>query len=78
MAIAHGDYVVDIEVHVCLFFHERAFGRSIIYAKFDSLREVGPYTIYALVIFNLDTIYLKTCVKWPLKNRQNKDLNDKW
>ena len=24
-----------------------------------------------------DTEYSKTCVKWPLKNRQNKDLNDK-
>ena len=23
-------------------------------------------------------IYSKICVKWPLKNRQNKDLNDKW
>ena len=23
-------------------------------------------------------IYIKTCVKWPLKNRQNKDLNEKW
>ena len=22
--------------------------------------------------------YSKTCVKGPLKNRQNKDLNDKW
>ena len=22
--------------------------------------------------------YSKTGVKWPLKNRQNKDLNDKW
>ena len=22
--------------------------------------------------------YSKTCVKLPLKNRQNKDLNDKW
>ena len=22
--------------------------------------------------------YSKTCVKQPLKNRQNKDLNDKW
>ena len=21
--------------------------------------------------------YSKTCLKWPLKNRQNKDLNDK-
>ena len=23
-------------------------------------------------------IYSKTCVKWPLKNRHNKDLKDKW
>ena len=23
-------------------------------------------------------VYSKTCVKWPLKNRQNKDLNDIW
>ena len=23
-------------------------------------------------------LYSKTCVKWPLKNRQNKDLNDEW
>ena len=23
-------------------------------------------------------IYSKTCLKQPLKNRQNKDLNDKW
>ena len=22
--------------------------------------------------------YSKTCIKRPLKNRQNKDLNDKW
>ena len=22
--------------------------------------------------------YSKTCLKWPLKNRQNKDVNDKW
>ena len=24
------------------------------------------------------SVYYKTCVKLPLKNRQNKDLNDKW
>ena len=24
------------------------------------------------------SLYSKTCVKWPLKNRQNKGLNDKW
>ena len=23
-------------------------------------------------------LYSKTCEKWPLKNRQNKDLDDKW
>ena len=23
-------------------------------------------------------IYSKTCLKWPLKNRQNKGLKDKW
>ena len=23
-------------------------------------------------------VYSKTCVKWPLKNRQNKDFNGKW
>ena len=23
-------------------------------------------------------IYSKTCIKWPLKSRQNIDLNDKW
>ena len=23
-------------------------------------------------------VYSKTCVKWPLKNRQNKDVYDKW
>ena len=22
--------------------------------------------------------YSKACLKWPLKNRQNKDLNDNW
>ena len=23
-------------------------------------------------------MYSKTCLKWPLKSRQNKNLNDKW
>ena len=27
---------------------------------------------------NWGDIYSKTCVKRPLKNRQNKDLKDKW
>ena len=26
----------------------------------------------------LCTLYSKTCLKQPLENRQNKDLNDKW
>ena len=38
-------------------------------------------TIFVLSIFKwpLKTGFtVQTCVKWPLKNRQNKDLNDKW
>ena len=39
-------------------------------------------TIEGVVSFELKSAhiltYSKTCVKWPLKNRQNKDLNDKW
>ena len=27
---------------------------------------------------HLGHMYSKTCLKWPLKNRQNRDLNDKW
>ena len=30
------------------------------------------------VIHHFDLVYSKTCVKQQLKNRQNKDLNDKW
>ena len=26
----------------------------------------------------IEMVYSKTCFKQPLKNRQNKDLNDKW
>ena len=29
-------------------------------------------------IIKMENKYSKTCVKWPLQNRQNKDLNDKW
>ena len=32
----------------------------------------------ALENLHIHVLYSKTCVKWPLKNRQNKDLNDKW
>ena len=30
------------------------------------------------VLKKIIDIYSKTCIKPPLKNRQNKDLNDKW
>ena len=31
-----------------------------------------------MMIIIYTNVYSKTCVKRPLKNRQNKDLNDKW
>ena len=32
-----------------------------------------------LVVLNFwCCVYSKTCLKWPLKNRQNKGLKDKW
>ena len=34
------------------------------------------WDLYRLYFY--DGIYSKTCVKRPLKNRQFKDLNDKW
>ena len=37
--------------------------------KQNQLREISLYPLMK---------YSKTCVKRPLKNRQNKDLNDKW
>ena len=37
--------------------------------QFNVLTVIGDLTKY---------IYSKTCVKRPLKNRQNKDLNNKW
>ena len=37
----------------------------------------GPVSaVAAEPVIKLSTV--KTCLKWPLKNRQNKDLNDKW
>ena len=44
----------------------------------DNVKTVYPLqTKFAGGIMNLFN-YSKTCVKRPLKNRQNKDLNDKW
>ena len=37
-----------------------------------------PAHICSLARAMASCIYSKTCVKWQLKNRQNKDLNDKW
>ena len=37
---------------------------------------INPY-VYLIEVNNC-IMYSKTCVKRPLKNRQNKDLNDKW
>ena len=34
-------------------------------------------SVKMLVLSAFETVILSTCVKRPLKNRQNKDLNDK-
>ena len=34
--------------------------------------------IFCHLVMMFESMYSKTCVKQPLKNRQNKDLNDKW
>ena len=36
------------------------------------------YTVCLSYLIWINTVYSKTCLKRPLKNRQNKDLNDKW
>ena len=36
---------------------------------------LGEHYVHALY---LHILYSKTCLKGPLKNRQNKDLTDKW
>ena len=33
--------------------------------------------VQILANYSIYSYYSKTCLKWPLKNRQNKDLNDK-
>ena len=38
----------------------------------------SPVSVKVTLRFQYLKIYSKTCVKWPLKNRQNKGLNDKW
>ena len=39
---------------------------------------VAPMCCFAFDNLKIKLKYSKACVKWPIKNRQNKDLNDKW
>ena len=54
------------------------FSRTI----WEALRHNGDSELPKLFYSNIQDgrhgSYSKTCVKGPLKNRQNKDLNDKW
>ena len=46
----------------------------------EETKEIKPHDLLSIrkkVRFYSKSIYCKTCVKQPLKNRQNKDLNDK-
>ena len=45
---------------------------------FEILEHLTLCNVYIRQALWKDTEYSKTCVKRPLKNRQNKDLNDKW
>ena len=45
-------------------------------ASFLADRDIPPL-FYWLYEFH-NRLYSKTCVKQPLKNRHNNDLNDKW
>ena len=47
---------------------------SVIHNEFG----VSAYQDKMYSVSCLTYVYSKTCVKGPLKNRQNKDLNDKW
>ena len=59
--------------------------RRVIVWFFSDLSRVGKGCLYFIKTFHHDfiilvkanSIYSKTCVKHPLKNRQNNDLNDK-
>ena len=50
----------------------------ILYMHFKSEKNILRQTPDVFEIFSIKSMYSKTCVKRPLKNRQNKDLNDKW
>ena len=47
----------------------------------EETREIKPQDLLSFrkkVRFYSKSTYSETCVKWPLKNGQNKNLNDKW
>ena len=46
--------------------------------KFLSHKKYNQFMFAMVVPFMRSPYYSKTCVKWPLKNRQYKGLNDKW
>ena len=54
---------------------KKIFGSSEIYALLY-LWMSDHMQMELILMFSI--IYSKTCVKQPLKNRQNKDLNDNW
>ena len=48
---------------------------QLLFCLFDLLSSSDVLSFLSLLSCG---VYSKTCVKRPLKNRQNKDLNDKW
>ena len=42
----------------------------------DKIKVIITYLEYSLLL--IDIYYSKICLKWPLKNRQNKGLDGKW
>ena len=46
-----------------------------IWFTFMNYQNMDPDQTYLFFRF---FFYTKTCIKGPLKNRQNKDLNDRW
>ena len=41
-------------------------------------REIDQLQAFVCKVILILYKYSKTCLKQPLKNRQNKDINDKW
>ena len=45
---------------------------------FLTVPRFGMWSVVFGFSFHLLVVYSKTCLKWQLKNRQNKGLNGKW